>query len=190
MNIFFDTEFTGLEKDTDLISIGLITDTGNTFYAEFTDYREEKISPWIKDNVLAKLKFGLPYVDTNPSAFKICGNRKAISQSLNEWLKQFHEVQFVSDCSHYDFVLLVDLLTDGRTAQDLPGNVSPVCHDINQDIAEYLGMTDWEAFDVDREDFARMTDVESKHNALHDAEVIAAIYKKCNVPFGFPFGGK
>ena len=38
MNIFFDTEFTGLQKDTDLISIGLISENNDVFYAEITDY--------------------------------------------------------------------------------------------------------------------------------------------------------
>ena len=38
MKIFFDTEFTGLHKDTSLISIGLVDEDGKTFYAEFLDY--------------------------------------------------------------------------------------------------------------------------------------------------------
>ena len=33
MEIFFDTEFTGLFKDTELISIGLVTSKNNKFYA-------------------------------------------------------------------------------------------------------------------------------------------------------------
>lgn len=37
MIIFFDTEFTGLHKDTTLISIGLVSETGEKFYAEFDD---------------------------------------------------------------------------------------------------------------------------------------------------------
>jgi hypothetical protein len=36
--LFLDTEFTGLHQNTTLISIGLIADTGDTFYAELTDY--------------------------------------------------------------------------------------------------------------------------------------------------------
>jgi hypothetical protein len=35
--LFLDTEFTGLHQNTTLISIGLIADTGDTFYAELTD---------------------------------------------------------------------------------------------------------------------------------------------------------
>ena len=55
MNIFFDTEFTGLHKNTTLISIGLISETGKTFYAEFTDYNNTQIDNWIENNVINNL---------------------------------------------------------------------------------------------------------------------------------------
>ena len=38
MKIFFDTEFTGLHKNTTIISIGMIAENGKKFYAESTDY--------------------------------------------------------------------------------------------------------------------------------------------------------
>ena len=38
MKVFFDTEFTGLHRNTTLISIGLVSEDGRTFYAEFNDY--------------------------------------------------------------------------------------------------------------------------------------------------------
>jgi hypothetical protein len=37
MKIFFDTEFSGLHKNTTLISIGCISEDGKTFYAELED---------------------------------------------------------------------------------------------------------------------------------------------------------
>jgi hypothetical protein len=49
---FFDTEFTGLRKDTTLISIGIVSDTGDRFYAELTDYDEGMCDEWIEKNVL------------------------------------------------------------------------------------------------------------------------------------------
>ena len=48
--IFFDCEFTGLHKNTTLISIGLISDCGKTFYAEFTDYDKGQVDDWIKQS--------------------------------------------------------------------------------------------------------------------------------------------
>lgn len=41
--IFFDSEFTGLHQNTTLISIGLISDDNNCFYAEFTDYDKNQL---------------------------------------------------------------------------------------------------------------------------------------------------
>ena len=55
MKIFFDTEFTGLHKDTTLISIGLIDENGRTFYGEFSDYDESKCDDWIRENVIKHL---------------------------------------------------------------------------------------------------------------------------------------
>ena len=57
MKIFFDTEFTGLHKDTTLISIGLIDENGRTFYGEFSDYDESKCDDWIRENVIKHLKW-------------------------------------------------------------------------------------------------------------------------------------
>lgn len=112
------------------------------------------------------------------------GDSHWIGIALNEWLKQFDIIQFVSDVCHYDFVLLIELITNGGTALDLPDNISAVCHDINQDIAQHFGVTDAEAFDMSREQI--MNDLcgsESivtgdKHNSLYDAEVIRSIYKE------------
>ena len=36
--VFFDMEFTGLHKNTTLISIGLVSECGKKYYAEFNDY--------------------------------------------------------------------------------------------------------------------------------------------------------
>ena len=59
MKIFFDTEFTGLHKDTTLISIGLISEDRRCFYAELTDYKRTLPDVdnwnWIEENVIANL---------------------------------------------------------------------------------------------------------------------------------------
>ena len=54
MKLFFDTEFTGLQKDTTLISLGVVAEDGSCFYGKFTDYNQEQVNDWIEDNVLAK----------------------------------------------------------------------------------------------------------------------------------------
>jgi len=61
--IFFDTEFTGLHQNTTLISLGMISECGKTFYAEFTDYDKSQVDDWIRENVVEKLVLK-PHPDT------------------------------------------------------------------------------------------------------------------------------
>lgn len=137
MKVFFDCEFTGLKQNTTLISIGLISNDGRIFYAEFTDYNESDCDDWIKNNVLANLKYkdNVPFLvktlnktvreneemkshpaeeDDKGFNIEMKGIKKDISRELTLWLNQFvkedYYIEFVSDVCHYDFVLLVDLL--------------------------------------------------------------------------------
>ena len=201
MKLFFDTEFTGLRKDTTLISIGIVSEDGRRFYAEFVDYDHSQVTPWIKENVINQLKFQVPiseegyYYVASKAKFNSRGNdllsswnldmngtKEIVMESLNQWLSQFDIIQFISDVCHYDFVLLIDLLTNGGTAIDFPENISAVCHDLNMDIARRYHISDREAFDMSREqimnDLCGPEDIVAgdKHNSLYDAEVIRAIY--------------
>ena len=196
--IYFDTEFTGLRKDTSLISIGLVTSYGLSFYAEFTDYNYGYVDNWIQTNVIDKLS--IKNNNKRGKQWRIKGNKKKISDALNEWIDNIHKmydvnIQFVSDVCHYDFVLLVDLILNDntKTAIDLPEYISPVCHDINHDLSNLISSSESEdkftkstpsefAFNVNREKFIeeitgeKITD-ENKHNALHDAIVIKKIHQ-------------
>lgn len=55
MRLFMDTEFTGLHKHAHLISIGIVSEDGRTFYAEFNDYPESQVDEWIRKNVIENL---------------------------------------------------------------------------------------------------------------------------------------
>ena len=68
-NIFLDTEFTGLHKNTTLISIGLKSECGKTFYAEFTDFDKSQVDGWIQRNVIDKL-FLLPELTKSQSGME------------------------------------------------------------------------------------------------------------------------
>lgn len=191
MNIYFDCEFTGLHKNTTLISIGMVTENGDTFYAEFADYDIKECDEWIKTNVIDKLLFNdkVDHYDIDIIGKKsmLKDDKTGVFVELYEWMELVRNgeyVQFVSDVCHYDMMLLIDLITNGGTAFNLPGFISPVCHDINHDIADYYEISDKEAFDKSREeiltDFKRTVDGE-KHNSLYDAKVIMEIYNHINV---------
>lgn len=55
MNIYFDTEFTSLSSDANLISAGFVTEYGSEFYAEITDFGLHNCSDFVKQNVLPLL---------------------------------------------------------------------------------------------------------------------------------------
>ena len=176
MKIFFDTEFTGLRKDTTLISIGLVSANGQVFYAEFTDYDKTMVNDWIKENVIKNLMNR-----NDPNHGYYVGTKEEIRDKLTEWFSQFDAVELVSDVCHYDMVLLIDLLTNHGCALDLPyGKINSACHDINQDIAEAYHISEISAFDKSREKILKDSNIEitgEKHNSLYDAKVIKAIYE-------------
>jgi hypothetical protein len=191
MKIFFDTEFTGLHKNTTLISIGLVDENKRTFYAEFSDYDESQCDDWIKENVINNLKLGTyEHFSISQENTEVYGNKNFIRKHLNDWLSEYDYVELVSDCCHYDMVLFIDIFGG---AFDIPKNVNPACHDINQEIAKYYKITEREAFDLSREGIVemynelikawpnRVISIEGdKHNSLYDAKVIKEIYRIIN----------
>lgn len=182
--IFFDTEFTGLHQNTTLVSIGLVSDEGERFYAELTDFDDSQCDEWITKNVLnhlivsgnAKLEAEL---EQDGMTTTVIGNKEYVREQLLEWLDNYKDnIQFVSDVCHYDMVLLCDLLADGAIL--LPQYINPFCHDLCQDIAMILDISEKAAFDISREQLLTDRGIDlpkgQKHNALYDAEVIKAIY--------------
>jgi len=183
MKIFFDTEFTGLHKDTTLISIGLVSEDSRQFYAELNDYNTRQCDDWIEKNVLEHLYTRYPKdVENAPYVANLhIGDKDDIGKALEIWLKQFDTVELVSDVCHYDMVLFIDLFDH---AFHLPKNVCPACYDINQDISREYNISLQEAFDMSRDillqkyrDKAILGD---KHNALYDAKVIRELYQILN----------
>lgn len=136
--IFYDFKATGVSKDADPISLGLVAVTKDdwdnykraapfkgtienpysnttikTFYAEFTDFEIEKCDDWGRKNIVDKLVLGnnlrLPIDFTH---IQIKGNSKTISQKLKLWLSQFEEPCFYADFDVIDKPMLIDLIVD------------------------------------------------------------------------------
>jgi len=162
--IFFDTEFTGLHKNTTLISIGLVSEKGVEFYAELNDYDREQVDDWIEQNVISKLLYTMP-------KYGYGGSRIYVANKLKLWFEQFDKVEIWSDCYAYDWVLFVNLF---GTAFDIPKNIYYIPFDICT-IMKIKGVDP----DVNREEFAGIDLGDNqKHNALWDAKVIKACYNK------------
>lgn len=167
MKVFFDTEFTGLHQNTTLISIGLVSEDGKTFYAEFTDYDKKQIDEWLQTNVINNLarSLGELYYMADSTAY---GKKHEVVRELEKWLKQWDSVEIWSDCLSYDWVLFNQLWGH---AFKIPKNIYYIPFDICT-LMKIKGVDP----DISREEYVGTTG--AKHNALHDALVIKACYEK------------
>jgi len=168
--IFFDTEFTGLHQNTTLISIGLIAETGQTFYAELTDYDKSQINEWLQTNVIENLLLTPQDNCADNNEWKLVSDTKAVKEALTMWLSQFGAVEIWSDCLSYDWVLFNQIFGH---AFNIPKNVYYIPFDICT-LFHLQGIDP----DVNREDFADYKTNSRKHNALHDARVIRECFVK------------
>lgn len=198
MNLFFDTEFTGLHKNTTLISIGIISEDGRFFYGESMDFDKNQIDEWLQKNVIDNLlynnkegyysseelygnfsmdSFDYNYRSQNPDIdpysnynTRMKGTINELSRDLRLWLDQFDDVTIWSDCLSYDWVLFNDLF---GTAFDIPKQV----YYIPFDICTLFKVKEIDP-DISREAFIDNKIDGEKHNSLYDAKVIKACYDK------------
>ena len=171
--IFFDTEFTGLHQNTTLISIGLVSECGKTFYAELTDYDQTQIDDWLQKNVIENLTLknkGLNEVYETIDKMTFKGDLKHLKLALEYYFKQFNAVEIWSDCLSYDWVLFNQIFGH---AFNIPKNI----YYIPFDICTLFYAKGIDA-DISREEFSEMSDGSQKHNALWDAKVICQCFTK------------
>ena len=200
LNVYMDTEFTGLVQDTTLISIGLITEVGHKFYAVLNDYDESGVDAWIAENVIqhlipakyekdkADIKEGYTVTKNLIEGFTPEGsdlftlscfnvNKDECRRFLESWLRvqisegPFEKCQIWCDCYAYDWVLFCNLWNGAL-------KVPEYIYYIPRDLSTYLSVCGVDP-DVNRMRFSEM-DSGNQHNALWDAEVIKACVEKLN----------
>lgn len=194
-NLYFDSEFSGLHQNTTLISLGIVSECGKTFYSEFTDYDKSQIDEWLEKNVISNLLFTNNITPANSgwekwasfpnkdmSKFECVGSTSMIKNRLEKWLSQFEQVEMWSDCLSYDWVLFNNIFGH---AFNLPKNIYYIPFDICTSFKE-KGIDP----DISREEFIGIDAVNKiaielninpengKHNALWDAFVIRACKEK------------
>ena len=170
--IFFDTEFTGLHQKTTLISIGLISECGKTFYAELNDFDQSQIDDWLTENVIVNLEMSFTrpqIVRVKDNDTRYFGNTEMLKSELTNWLSQFESVEMWSDCLSYDWVLFNQIFGH---AFNIPKNVYYIPFDICTSFKE-KGIDP----DINRKEFSGLKN-EIVHNSLSDAKIIKACYEK------------
>jgi len=185
--LFLDTEFTGLHQGTTLISLAIVSEHGDMFYAEFSDFDKSQINEWLVENVIRQTEFvkynPLSTINNSISQRFINGSKHPvltvygesgyIQQELINWLKKFENVEIWSDCLAYDWVLLCQLWGG---AINMPEKIYYIPFDICT-LFLACGIDP----DTKRTDFVREElgpDGIMQHHSLNDAIVIQLCYNK------------
>lgn len=166
MNIYYDSEFTGLKTNPSFISIGLVADDGSEFYAEFNDYKHP--SRWVINNVIPNLTNNSYMTLYNEEIIYLSNDREDILNNLCIWLLQWDIVHIIIDTGTIDWLLFLDLFNWSLPDNIfyMPVDISTLLYSINVDQ------------DITRTTFVNVDESLVKHNALNDAKVIKLCYEK------------
>ena len=188
MRLFFDFEFTGLRQFTTPISLGIVAEDTDGFYAEFTDYNQRHVDDWLQKNVVDHLilkqkedkykgKFVFKHSEKPLSITGAKGNQQFVMKELIEWMRlqlvntaidrRKPQIKFVGDVHAYDWVLLMELFGG---AMNIPKYINYIPIDLATMFAD-KGIDP----DYNREDFVGLKP-KFKHNALWDAYIIRECY--------------
>ncbi len=168
--LYFDMEFSGLHQNTTLISLGIVSDCGKTFYCEYKNYNLDQCDDWIKENVIANLYLKESENNYSMNKCRVTSTDEQIKYILSNWLSQFESVKMWSDCYAYDWVLFCEIFGG---AFNVPKNV----YYIPLDLATAFEMKGIDP-DINREEYSGLKEGAVKHNALWDALVIQACHDK------------
>lgn len=141
--LFLDTEFSDLTEDAIIISIALVNEREEYYYAEFTDtYQISDCSDFVKESVLPLL-FGGEY-----RKFEV-----KIKQELNEWISKQGPCIIATDAPFWDMKVTSPLLR-GNWPANLNRDIlcTPI---VEETLNEAFLKEGWE-----------------RHNALHDAVIM------------------
>lgn len=168
--VFLDTEFTRAGLNTSLISVGMVSEDGETLYLQLNDYDRTQVTPWLKDNILCLLE----------GSAVSSAEASIIVAEWFEHVRRGQRIQLISAGKLFDVMLLFNLwakVEEGSTLKTWRGRL-PECiahkHHLDLDTAFFLhGINP----DIDRASFAGCME-EHRHNALSDALVVKACWEK------------
>ena len=178
--LFVDLEFTGLHRLSTPISLGIISEDGASYYAEFTDYDQEQVTNFIRSQILSKLKIKEYdiYNDYDPQANDVFvkGNSELIRESLVEFLSRYpNGVEIWLDSPAFVWSMFLEILGGYR---NLPKNLEILPYDLHT--ACKLYGYDSRSTDSRKEMIESYSELyePNENNALNDAKINLALYKK------------
>ena len=162
MQVFFDTEFTSLNKDRGyryLISIGCVAQDGREFYAELSDTWDENLcSLFTLETVLPLLQGG--------------GCRMSVSEMttrLKEWIEGLaaKEVTLISDSPKHDWPFIQEVFDCDGWPKNLRKKCGTIFFEDNRQRHRYL---------MALENFWK-DNISRQHHALVDAKSLLFSWK-------------
>lgn len=142
IKVYFDTEFIAKPFHLELVSIGLVREDGETYYAISSEFNPANAKPWVKENVLALLE---PEITPKTLA--------QIRDDIRMFLAH-RTPEFWAYYASFDWVLFCWIFDDMNA---MPAHYPKFCNDLRQEIARLK----FPKNQVPRS--------QNKHNALDDA---------------------
>ena len=121
MRFFYDCEFIEDGRTIDLVSIGVVDESGREFYAVSTEFDPTKAISWVRHNVLDKLP--------PPSSPVWRGTAKIREELLAFLLEPGESIELWAWMAAYDHVALAQLWGDMRS---LPRPIPRFTHELRQ----------------------------------------------------------
>ncbi len=142
MNIYLDTEFIDDGNTCSLVSMALVKENGENYYAVSSEFEAAKASSWVRENVLAQLE---PAHTHKPLAL--------IRQEMIEFIG-YQIPQIWAYFATFDWLMLLRMYGG---VEKLPYNFPVYCHELRQEI---------DRLKIPEEKFPSKT---KAHHALADA---------------------
>lgn len=161
--LFFDCEFTDLSSSASLISAGFITQSGDHFYAELSDYEEDACNDFVKATVLPLLSLApISTVD--------------FLSSLTDWLSSLGgDFLLIADSDWDQKILTKTFSSVGKTIPD-NWRFQKTPDNFTSGMQRSLFNDEMAAF------FLRYPD-EQAHHALADARAIRNAYLRAELGY-------
>lgn len=153
MKYFMDEEFieNGPGQPIQFISIGIVSEEGNEYYAVSNEFDETSASEWVVENVITKLD--IPPEKRKPN--------KQIAKEIIKFIGDDPKPIFITNYGSYDWVVFCQLF--GKMI-DLPDNFPMWTYDIQQ------LKHDLKVIDLPKQE-------KGEHNALEDARYNKIAYE-------------
>lgn len=154
--IFIDTEFSAFSREPKPISVGLVTEDGDEFYAELPmETWAEEASEFVWASVVPHLEGGTKVLTA-----------VELTKRLREWLGRQGEVVLISDAPAFDGEILERLYREEAWPPARP----PECR--------YFGAASAVPDGIPAEDGTESGDNAAEHHALEDAKRLRTAYQR------------